>query len=59
MRNLKVFINKNSHVTFNYEESDGYNWAYDGKAVIVEKDGKLVAVYSIEHIIGAISDDRR
>lgn len=49
---LKVIINSNSHII--YKEGEDYdNWAYDGKSIIIEKEGRLVAVYSINNIISA------
>mgnify|MGYP004497433749 CR=1 FL=1 len=52
MKKLKVIINKNSNIVYNQDEYD--NWAYDGKAIIIEKDSKIVAIYSIDNIICAI-----
>ena len=51
MKNLKVIINKNSNIVFDENEYD--NYAFDGKAIIIEKDNNLVAVYSVDNIIGA------
>lgn len=51
MKNLKVIINKNSNIVFDENEYD--NYAFDGKAIIIEKENRLVAIYSINHIIGA------
>ena len=51
MKNLKVIINKNSNIVF--DENDYDNWAYDGKSIIIEKNGSLVAIYSNGNIIGA------
>lgn len=50
MKELKIIINKNSNIVFNSDEYD--NWAYDGKAIIIEKDSKIVAIYSVDNIIG-------
>ena len=50
MKNLKVIINKNSNIVF--DENDYDNWAYDGKSIIIEKNGRLVAIYSPDNIIG-------
>lgn len=47
-----VMINKNSYII--YKKGEDYdNFAYDGKAIIFEKNGKLVDVYSIDKIIGS------
>lgn len=51
MKNLKVIINKNSNIVFDENEYD--NYAFDGKAIIIEKEGRLVAIYNISNIIGA------
>ncbi|MGN1411958.1 MAG: hypothetical protein ACI4WH_05545 [Oscillospiraceae bacterium] len=52
MEKLTIIINKNSHIV--YEQSKDYdNWSYDGKSVIIEKGGRLIAVYSISNIISA------
>lgn len=49
---LKVIINSNSHII--YKEGEDYdNWSYDGKSIIIEKYGRLVAVYNLNSIIGA------
>lgn len=52
MKNLKVIINKNSNIVYNQDEYD--NWAYDGKAIIIEKNSKIVAIYSVDNIICAV-----
>ena len=49
---LKITINKNSHIIYK-ENKDYDNWAYDGKSIIIEKYGRLVAVYNLDSIIGA------
>lgn len=52
MEKLTIIINKNSHIV--YEQSKEYdNWSYDSKSIIIEKEGRLVAVYSINNIISA------
>lgn len=52
MENLTIIINKNSHIV--YEQSKDYdNWSYDGKSIIIEKECRLVAVYSVDNIISA------
>ncbi len=52
MEKLTIIINKNSHIV--YEQSKDYdNWSYDSKSIIIEKEGRLVAVYSINNIISA------
>lgn len=52
MEKLTIIINKNSHIV--YEQSKDYdNWSYDSKSIIIEKEGHLVAVYSINNIISA------
>lgn len=52
MEKLTIIINKNSHIV--YEQSKDYdNWSYDSKFIIIEKEGRLVAVYSINNIISA------
>lgn len=52
MKELTIVINKNSRII--YKENEDYdNWSYDGKSIIIEKENRLVAIYSINHIIGA------
>ena len=52
MEKLTIIINKNSHII--YKENEDYdNWSYDGKSIIIEKEGRLVAVYSVDNIISA------
>lgn len=52
MEKLTIIINKNSHIV--YEQSKDYdNWSYDSKSIIIEKEGRIVAVYSINNIISA------
>ena len=52
MEKLTIIINNNSHIV--YEQSKDYdNWSYDSKSIIIEKEGRLVAVYSINNIISA------
>lgn len=47
-----VMINENSCII--YKEGEDYdNFAYDGKAIMFEKDGNLVDIYSIGNIIGS------
>lgn len=53
MKNLKVIINKNSNIVFGENEYDNYAFDFDGKAIIIEKEGRLVAIYNISNIIGA------
>lgn len=47
-----VMINENSCII--YKKGEDYdNFAYDGKAIMFEKDGNLVDVYGIGNIIGS------
>lgn len=52
MKELTIIINKNSYITYQYGK-DYDNWAYDGKSIIIEKEGRLVSVYSVDNIISA------
>jgi hypothetical protein len=52
MEKLTIIINKNSHIIYK-ENVDYDNWSYDGKSIIIEKEGSLVAVYSVDNIISA------
>lgn len=52
MKYLTIIINKNSYIV--YKQGKDYdNWSYDGKSIIIEKEGRLVSVYSVDNIISA------
>lgn len=55
MKGLRVLVNVNSNILFTEDEYD--NWSYDGTCLMIEKDGGLVALYTVNNIIGALKWD--
>ena len=55
MMKLHVIVNDVLNNTWT-QKKDYDKWYYDGKSIIIEKDGYIIAVYSIQNIIGAFED---
>ena len=55
MMKLHVIVNDVLNNTWT-QKKDYDKWYYDGKSIIIEKDGYIIVVYSIANIIGAFED---
>ena len=51
MKILKITFRNSRRAEYKQKEYDC--WHYDGNAIIIKKDDNLVAVYTLDSIIGA------
>ena len=53
MKILKIMFKNSRRAEYQQSKKEYDCWHYDGKAIIIKKDDNLVAVYSLDSIIGA------